>query len=128
MSESPAEGVRFSMRELLTEINRRFDATDAKLDLVLKDFTGFERRFALHEAAPGHPPTQERTTALEHDVEALKTVQLTRDALDAQLRRSAEETASARREVDEQRRWLVGLSLTTTLSLLALLGRAFGLV
>lgn len=129
--------LKYSTKELLAEIAQKIDALGrqvhedgAKMDRrvavlearvpraeefvtrflqVEKDFVGFEKRVSLHEALPAHPQATVALAALRADVEHLKTRETTEEAL-----------KSYQGQMADQRRWLIGLSISSVLSLLAL--------
>jgi hypothetical protein len=123
-----SDGVSYTIREVVLELNRRFDALDVKLDATLKDFGGFERRMALHEQLAGHPEGVHRLTAIEHDVRGLMANQQMRQAIEDYLKQSAQQA-----QVDQERRaaawrWGIGLGVGAVLELGTLLLKVFGVL
>lgn len=139
MESTNAHGdqIRYSVKELLANIDRKLDglvaridsdkaATDRRIgvlearipiadDLIQRflkveaDFVGFERRFARHEDAAGHAESQRRLAEIVADVEHLREREIASDAVTLLMRQMA-----------DQRRWLIGLSVGSLLSLTGL--------
>ena len=134
---SNGDQIRYSVKELLANIDRKLDALGSRVDgglaelarrvgvlearipvsddltqrflKVESDFGGFERRFARHEDSAGHPESLRRLTEIAADVEHLREREIASDAVTALMRQMA-----------DQRRWLIGLSVGSLLSLVGL--------
>lgn len=81
--------------------------------VVEKDFYGMEKRFSMHEQAPSHPPMIAQFAALQTEVQQLKQNYQT----ESTLRQYIE--SSGKRQ-DEQRRWMIGLSVIALLNMAGL--------
>lgn len=132
--------IRVSLKQILSDIDRKleeigrevrqgFQTYDRRLGILEArtplddemrarfvrlegDFNGFERRVAIHESSIGHAGSLQRITALEATV----AVMATGAEAQKQLREYIE---SSERRAADQRRWLVGLSISSGISLVA---------
>lgn len=139
MDTTTANGdqIRFSVKELLANIERKLDTVIVRVDSdkadlsrrigvlearipisddltqrflrVEADFAGFERRFSKHEDAPGHTEGLKTIAAIQTEVQTLREREIASDAVAALMRQMA-----------DQRRWLIGLSMGSLVSITGL--------
>lgn len=139
MESTTATGdtIKYSVKELLGNIDRKLDAVMVRIDTdkaelsrrvgvlearipiaddltqrflrVESDFTGFERRFSKHEDAPGHGESQKKLAEMAAEIDHLREREIASDAVSALMRQMA-----------DQRRWLIGLSASSMISVVGL--------
>lgn len=139
MESTTANGdqIRYSVKELLAGIDRKLDVLTTRIDgdkaemarrvgvlearipiaddltqrflRVEADFSGFEKRFARHEDAPGHAEGLKAITTMQGEIDHLRDREIASDAVTALMRQMA-----------DQRRWLIGLSVSSMISVVGL--------
>lgn len=132
MSDGANGEIRYTTKELLAKIESKIDGLLARIDEdrtetqreiaeVKRDFSGFERRFSLHEREDGHPGTMVRLAAVEAAVLTMQTNAAANQKLDDYIDKAGKRDA-------EQRRWLIGLSITVAVTLGVTIARSLGLI